>query len=245
VFHRKAPGVHAYLRRNLVLTTACDSRATGPKIAGPSQLTVTVCHSVHFSAASSYYFDMHSRVSPITSNSRVADWLGAPLARAITVLRIMNHHERPDSLCATSAGYTLFDVLASILLMAIVSAMAVPQLSALRAEFDLFGSARRVAVELHRARMKAVAENAFCRIAFSTDGTYIRQCSADGATYLNDSPVSALPTGTTFVGTLAGIPQPTFNRLGTVAGDAAITLVNRLGQRKVVRINVLGRVTIS
>jgi Tfp pilus assembly protein FimT len=142
------------------------------------------------------------------------------------------------------AGYTLFDVLASVLLTAVLSAVAVPQLSALRAQFDLQTTARAIAVNLQRARMKAVGENRFCRVVFA-DGSYVRQCSDDGVLFTNDGTSTVLPPGTAFVNTLGGLPRPTFNRLGTTAGDASITVSNRLGQRKVVRINALGRITLS
>jgi hypothetical protein len=41
------------------------------------------------------------------------------------------------------------------------------------------------------------------------------------------------------------LPQPTFNRLGTLAADTTVTLANASGQTKVVRINTLGKITIS
>jgi Tfp pilus assembly protein FimT len=143
------------------------------------------------------------------------------------------------------AGYTLVDVLAAVVLTAILSAVAVPQLCAVRAQFDLQSSARAIVVDLQRARMKAVGENGFCRVVFDASGSYVRQCSADGVVFVDDGPVTYLPMGTAFVNAPDALPQPTFNRLGTAAGDASITVSNRLRQRKEVRVNALGRITIS
>lgn len=127
----------------------------------------------------------------------------------------------------------------------ILLAIAAPQFPAYQAQFQIANSARQIAIELQCARMKAVAENAFYRIVFNTDGTYVRQSSADGATFVNDGVAVVLPSGIQFVSTLGGLPQPRFNRLGTLAADARLTLTNSIGQTKVVQMNTLGQVTIS
>jgi prepilin-type N-terminal cleavage/methylation domain-containing protein len=147
----------------------------------------------------------------------------------------------------TSHGYSLFEMLAAVMLVAALSAVAVSHLPSLRAQFALSASAREVAVELQRAKMKAVAENGFCRLVFSNDGApgFRRQCSADGVNYANDGDYKELLRGTRLIATLGGLPQPTFNRLGTLPGDVSITISNGIGQRKIVRVNVLGRVTVQ
>lgn len=146
---------------------------------------------------------------------------------------------------STCAGFTIAEVLVAVGVGSVLLALAAPQLPAYKAEFQIANSAREIATDLQRARMKAVAENAFYRIVFNTDGTYVRQSSADGATFVNDDVPVALPSGIRFVVTFGGLPQPKFNRLGTLAADARLTLTNSIGQTKVVQMNTLGQVTIS
>lgn len=143
---------------------------------------------------------------------------------------------------ANSGGFSLAELLTAMGLTAVLLAIAAPQLPTYYAQLEIAGGAKQVAIDLHRARMKAVGENAFYRLTFSDDGTYVRQSSQDGATFVNDGAAVALPTGVQFVGTL---PQPTFNRLGTVAADATVTLTNVIGTTKAVHVNTLGNITIS
>jgi prepilin-type N-terminal cleavage/methylation domain-containing protein len=142
-------------------------------------------------------------------------------------------------------GYTLVELLVAVMVGVVLTAVAAPRLSSFRAQFQLAGDARAIAVQLQRAKMKAVAENAFCRLTFFTGGTYSRQCSPDGVTFTPDGSEMNLGSSSRFVNTLGGLPQPTFNRLGTATADTSVTVSNSLGQRKSVRVNVLGRVTVQ
>ncbi len=143
---------------------------------------------------------------------------------------------------APSAGVSLLEVVTAVAVAAILMALAVPQLPVWRAHMRIGSSARQIAIDLQRARMKAVGENAFYRVVFSNDGTYVLQTSPSGITFTNDSAPVQLAEGVQFVGTL---PQLTFNRLGTLAAPASVSITNTVGQTKIVHINVLGRITIS
>ena len=125
---------------------------------------------------------------------------------------------------------------------ATLCAIAVPQLSVFRAQFELSSAARQVVVNLQRARMKAVGENGYTRLVFNGDGSYVLQSSRDGTTFTNAEAPQRLPSGVTFLGTL---PQLTFNRLGALNGDASITINNSQNQTKVIQANVLGRIIIT
>ncbi len=148
-----------------------------------------------------------------------------------------------DARHTPDAGYSLTELLTAMGLAAILFAVAAPQLPMYWAQLELSGSAKQIAIDLQRARMKAVAENAFYRLAFSPDGTYVRQSSTDGGvTYVNDGTAVVLPLGIQLTGSL---PRPTFNRLGTATADAAVTLQNVVGATKTIRINTMGNTTIS
>ncbi len=142
----------------------------------------------------------------------------------------------------TTCGYSFVEVLTAAAVGVVLMGLAVPQLPVFWAQFQLGSSARQVAITLQRARMRAVGENAFYRVAFANDNTYVLQSSLDGSSFANAELPLALPDGIGFLGTL---PQPTFNRLGTVTSEAQVMVVNSLGQVKTVAINILGKVSIS
>lgn len=142
----------------------------------------------------------------------------------------------------TTCGFSFVELLTATAVAVVLLALAAPQLPVFWAQFQLGNSARQVAITLHRARMRAVGENAFYRVVFGSDGTYVLQSSADGGSFANVERPLALPDGIGFVGDL---PQPTFNRLGTVASEGQVTVVNSLGQAKTVAINILGKISIS
>jgi Tfp pilus assembly protein FimT len=143
------------------------------------------------------------------------------------------------------AGFSVFEVLPVTAIAAILMSVAAPQLPVYWAQFQLVGSARQIGVELQRTRMKAVGENSFYRIIFNGEGTYVRQSSSDGVTFVSDAGPMSLPSGIRFVSTAGGLPQPTFNGLGTLQADATVTLTNLSGRTKVVQMNTVGRVSIS
>lgn len=148
-----------------------------------------------------------------------------------------------DAQHTPDAGYSLTELLTAMAIAAVLFASAAPQLPTYWGQLELSGSAKRIAIDLQRARMKAVGENAFYRVLFSADGTYVLQSSTDGGvTFANDGMAVVLPLGIQFLGTL---PRPTFNRLGTATADAAVTLENTSGATKTIRVNTMGNTTIS
>lgn len=144
-----------------------------------------------------------------------------------------------------ASGYTLVELVVVMMITIVLTATAAPRLALLRAQFQLAGDARAIAVELQRAKMKAVAENSFCRVTLYSAGVYVRQCSADGVTFTTDGREMLISGTSSFVSTLGGLPQPTFNRMGTAGADSSVTLGNGTGQRKTVRVNALGRITVQ
>ncbi len=142
----------------------------------------------------------------------------------------------------TTCGFSFVELLTATAVGAVLLTLAVPQLPVFWAQFQLGNSARQVAITLQRARMRAVGENGFYRVVFAADNTYVLQSSVDGSSFANAEQPLVLPDGIGFLGTL---PQPTFNRLGTVGSDAQVVVVNSLGQVKTVAINILGKISIS
>ena len=142
----------------------------------------------------------------------------------------------------TEAGFSLTELMTAMGLATILFAAAAPQLPTYWAQLEISGSARQIAIDLQRARMKAVGENTFYRLVFNSDGTYVRQSSTDGVTFVSDGAAVVLPVGIQFTGSL---PTPTFNRLGTATADATVNLKNAIGATKTIQINTMGNITIS
>jgi Tfp pilus assembly protein FimT len=165
-----------------------------------------------------------------------------PLAYALLRLEGMNRKNTGREYHATCAGFSFLEVLTVIAVGAALYTMAVPRLAVFRAQFQLTSAARQVAVNIQRARMKAVGENGYTRVVFNDDGSYVLQSSRDGTTFTNAEAPQHLPSGITFLGTL---PQLTFNRLGALDGAATITIGNSQSQTKVVQANVLGEIGVT
>lgn len=171
----------------------------------------------------------------------------------------MDTRHRGVSRGTGARGHTLVELTVALGVVATLAGAAVPSLSAVRAHLLVGEAAHAVAVELHRTRMRAVAENALCRLVFDPAGTYVRQCSSDGVTWVSEAAQGALPanvhllssvgaTPLTFGGpdsTEGALAAPTFTRLGTVTAETTITLRNVRGEQQVIHVNALGRVTIS
>lgn len=139
-------------------------------------------------------------------------------------------------------GYTLMDMVTSIVLGMIVLGMAAPATSKILNQYRLRGAASQIAFELSRARMQAVAQNKFVRVRFTDSGTYVLETSQDGGTYEAAGGTVSLPDGVNLVSD--GATSLTFNRQGFVQNNMALSIQNPNGQ-KTISMNSIGRVTAS
>lgn len=143
-------------------------------------------------------------------------------------------------------GYSIVEMLVSVGLAAVLMAVAVPYFPAFWAEFQIGGAAREIAIDLQRARMRAVGENAWYRVVFdSSSGSYHFESSPDGNTFTQTGSTIWLPRGISFSG---DAQRPTFDRLGKLTnsnGFANVTIANTMNRTKTVQINLLGKISIS
>lgn len=73
----------------------------------------------------------------------------------------------------SGSGYSLIELLATLGLLLIVSAVAVPQILAALDDFRTYGAARYMSSRLHQARMEAVVRTSNAAIRFSpVTGSY-------------------------------------------------------------------------
>jgi type II secretory pathway pseudopilin PulG len=138
-------------------------------------------------------------------------------------------------------GFTLMEMLVGVSTMMVLGLIATPAATTYFQRYQLTAATEQLAFEIHRARMQAVGQNRFVRIRVSA-GEYVREESTNGITYVaSDAPVD-LPPGLDISAGDAGGPR--FNRNGLATGTTYIT-ISRGDDQKVVRTNLVGRVTIE
>ena len=95
----------------------------------------------------------------------------------------------------------------------IVMGVAVPDLLDVASQSQLGGITHQLAFDVGCARMKAVAENGFCRIQFqSRPSSYWIETSTDGTTYTTDGVATSLPSEVTFASVPDAPPLPSIVR---------------------------------
>ena len=121
---------------------------------------------------------------------------------------------------------------------AILYAIAVPNLQAMRAPYALEGTAYQVAAHVDMARQRAISRNARFRVVFTSSSYHLEQETTPG------NFVVATGTFTPPHGVVLGTPtpgNPTFNTRGMLAANVSLPLSVDGGGTKTVTINVLGR----
>ena len=136
-----------------------------------------------------------------------------------------------------SQGFTVIEMLTSILVGSILMAVAIPAFFAVLPGLKLGFAARQVATELNQLRMKAIAQNIPYQMAFSTN-TYVLQKCAGLCT--DDSGNITLPDGIS----LTASTSPQFQTRGTAVAATTITLSNGSSQ-KWVCVRTVGRINVQ
>ena len=134
-------------------------------------------------------------------------------------------------------GFTLVEILVTVALIGIISAIAIPDWGTVLLTFRLNGATRQVQSELHRIKMKAVNENVDFQLVYS-DKANSYQVQRDGT--LVETKV--LPEGidlrtATSPLTLEFTPRGTPSSAGTVT----LKLCNTKGEGKNVVVRATGR----
>ena len=124
---------------------------------------------------------------------------------------------------------------------AIIYAIAVPNLQAMRAPYALEGTAYEVAAYVDMARQRAISRNARHRVVFTSSGYHLERESSPN-TFVVASGTFAPPYGVVLGTPTPG--NPTFNTRGMLAANVTLPLTGSSGT-KTVTINVLGRSKIN
>ena len=131
---------------------------------------------------------------------------------------------------------TLLELVVAMVVFAVVYAIAVPNLQAMRAPYALEGTAYQVAAHVDMARQRAIARNARHRVVFTTSGYHLERETTPNNFVVasgNFAPPYGVVIGTPSPG------NPTFNTRGMLAGNITVPLSVDGGGTKTVTINVL------
>jgi len=139
-----------------------------------------------------------------------------------------------------AGGFTLTEIIVALAIIAILTAIAIPNWSTLLPTYALNSAARQVQAELHRLKSRAVAENANFRLVFSSGTTYTIEKYSGGYAPTGNS--GTLPDGITASATTVG-----FTSRGTSidSSEKTITLCNIKNSGKNVVLTDLGRIRID
>lgn len=145
-------------------------------------------------------------------------------------------------------GFTLTELMIVVALMAILAAIAVPNIIAQMPKYRLNGAARQVLSDLMAARMQAVSLNKRVKVFFDNNHQY-RICddaNSDGTVADGEGNVQTKDIQTEYYDvTFSPIPgtNPVFQPRGT-ASNMTIILANSSGT-KTITISTAGRVKIN
>lgn len=139
-----------------------------------------------------------------------------------------------------AGGFTLTEIIVALAIIAILTAIAIPNWSTLLPTYALNSAARQVQSELHRLKSRAVAENANFRLVLSGSSYTIEKYS--GGSYAATGDSKTLPDGITASATTVG-----FTSRGTSidSSEQTITLCNIKNSGKNVVLSDLGRIRID
>jgi prepilin-type N-terminal cleavage/methylation domain-containing protein len=142
----------------------------------------------------------------------------------------------------TAGGFSLIELIIAMALVAIVSAIAVPQLRQYSDNADLKTAAREVSGELFAVRQMAVGENLNAyQLTFNVaSNSYALSRTDTGVTLWTKSPASFGSGVRLNTANFGGDGVVGFRKRGTVS-NGTVTLLNGRGSRATITVNITGR----
>lgn len=137
---------------------------------------------------------------------------------------------------------TLIEMLVAMALFAVLYAIAVPNLQAMRAPYALESASYQLASHLNLARQRAITRNQRHRVVF-TSNSYQIEREASPSSFASDTATFAMPNDV-----VLGSPTPStpiFNSRGMLAANVSVTVSMAGVGTKTVTTNVLGYTTIQ
>lgn len=135
-------------------------------------------------------------------------------------------------------GYSIVELLASMAVVMVLSAMSFPMASSSLERYQLYGDADRLAAQLQNVRFQAISTNYSHRLHINEDNVEVQRLEGGVFATVESFP---LRPGVEIAKTWAS--DPVFSPRGTVSPSGAITLETRNGLQRTISISVLGRVS--
>lgn len=157
---------------------------------------------------------------------------------------------RTRSRAFEQTGFSVIQLLLAIVLVSIVSAFALLQISSTKASLSLQNSVRQLATYLERARMDAIRRHAttsdmFSSVVFTSNNTYNVKMDFDGTgtpstrTFTFERGVPGIPQG-------SPLPSVSFNWRGRISGcTITFAIFNNPGEQSWVDVSDAGDVTVN
>jgi prepilin-type N-terminal cleavage/methylation domain-containing protein len=166
-----------------------------------------------------------------------------------------------DNIMQKSSGFTLMELLVTIGIIAVVSAIAVPNFMSWMPKYRLGNASRDVLAILQKTRVRAVKDNLLCAVQFNVGNESYTAIEDDGAGTADTTPADGIPDGRgdrIFQATetviaakslLAGIDivsttltgnRVVFDTQGVASNAGSITLRNTRGDSRTIVIEIAG-----
>jgi len=149
-----------------------------------------------------------------------------------------------------NGGFSLFELLIVIAIIAVVSAIVTPNIISWRSDAKLRSAAGNMKADLEMAKVNAIKENNFVAMKFQGDAYEVFVDKSDDGTRDADEPL--LKTRTLPAGVAFDFSHPSwtftshvakFNGRGTADKGTAI-LINTKGDERHIRVETLGRISV-
>ena len=100
-----------------------------------------------------------------------------------------------DNIMQKTSGFTLMELMVTIAIIAILSAIVIPNFIAWVPKFKLGGASRDVLGILQKTRVRAVKDNLLCAVQFNIGNESYTAIEDDGAGTADTTPADGIPDG--------------------------------------------------
>ena len=149
-------------------------------------------------------------------------------------------------LCRRDAGFSLVELIITIVLLGIVAAIAVPSYRGWAANTNLKGAARAVSSDVYDTRGRALAENRVYTITYSADptNTYtITAPAANGLPAVNETKNFSEYGGVRM--TSVNVGAITIQSRGTITPAATVIMTNSRNSTGTINVLITGRAHVT